>query len=333
MGHETNKHAVLGMDIGGTKLASALFDYQGNIIYRETRGLRKRNGSEAGEIVKGFFKEMKDLALSRGISVSAAGISIPGISRFEKGTVWAPNIPGWDDYPLLEEVKVITGDIPVIIDSDRVCHLMGEVWKGNASGCSNAVFIAVGTGIGAGIMVNGEILRGSSDISGAVGWMALDRPFRQEYIQYGCFEYQASGEGIARVARIYIDGDKTYNGALLKKDPGEISSYEVIDEFRKGDPLAVRVIKECIGYWGMAAANLVSILNPEKIIFGGGIFGPLTDLIPDIKKEAAKWAQPIAVRQVDFDVSGLGSDAAIFGAGYMALKSCNIKHNPDPEDA
>ena len=330
---DTNKEIVLGIDLGGTKIATALFDNGGNILYRDSRMLGKIHGQETGKVVSHCLKDLMKIAESFGKSVSSVGISIPGISRIDKGTVWAPNIPGWDDYPLLEEVKVITGDIPVIIDSDRVCHLMGEVWKGNASGCSNAVFIAVGTGIGAGIMVNGEILRGSSDISGAVGWMALHRPFRQEYIQYGCFEYQASGEGIARTARVHIAGDKSYKGALLKKDPGEITSYEVIDEFRKGDPLAVRVIKECIGYWGMAAANLVSILNPEKIIFGGGIFGPLTDLIPDIKKEATKWAQPIAVRQVDFDVSGLGSDAAIFGAGYMALKSCNIKHNPDPEDA
>ncbi|HKK43507.1 MAG TPA: ROK family protein, partial [Bacteroidales bacterium] len=302
-----------------------LFDYDGNILHRDFRKLDNRQGKEVGKLVTGCLKELTDIAESWGGRVSSAGISIPGISHIGKGTVWAPNIPGWNNYPLMKEVKEITGDIPVVIDSDRSCHIMGEVWKGNASGCRNAVYMAVGTGIGAGILANGEILRGNNDISGAIGWMSLDRPFRDEYKQCGCFEYHASGEGIAKVARYYISKDKSYNGILSKQDPCTLTSHEVIHEFRKGDPLAEKVISEAVQYWGMAAANLISLLNPEKIIFGGGLFGPLKYLIADIKAEAIRWAQPIAAEQVIFDASALEGDAAIFGAGYMALRNINTQ--------
>ena len=97
------------------------------------------------------------------IAVSALGICVPGIAHTKTGTVWAPNIPGWDYYPLLEELK--TGldnhSIRIKIDSDRACYILGEVWKGNAPGYSDVIFLSVGTGIGAGIIINNEVLRGA----------------------------------------------------------------------------------------------------------------------------------------------------------------------------
>src|SRR5678815_4753324 len=113
------------------------------------------------------------------------------------GKVWAPNIPDWGDYPLLEEVENVSGEIPVTIDSDRACYILGELWQGNARGCTDAIYLSVGTGIGAGILTDGKVLRGSHDIAGAIGWMALTRPFSEEYTDCGCFETYASGEGIA----------------------------------------------------------------------------------------------------------------------------------------
>jgi glucokinase len=211
--------------------------------------------------------------------------------------------------------------MPVIIDSDRACSILGEVWKGNAVGCRDAIFIAVGTGIGAGILVNGKVLRGSHDIAGATGWMALDRPFKAKYTECGCFEYHASGEGMAKVVKDLIENDKSYRGEFIEKNAGKITSHDVISAWKKGDKVAEKVIRQCIEFWGMASANLVSLFNPEKIIFGGGIFGPLKSLIPDIKEEALKWAQPIGIRQVQFDASLLGGDAGVYGAGYLALRN------------
>jgi glucokinase len=192
---------------------------------------------------------------------------------------------------------------------------------GNAKGCKDVVFLAVGTGIGAGILINGEVLRGNNDIAGAIGWMALNKPFEDKYIECGCFEYHASGEGIARTARDFLRRDRSYSGILRSKDPGIIFAHDIFNAYEAGDYLAMKVIEQCIGFWGMAAANIVSLFNPEKIIFGGGIFGPAANLIPAIRKEAARWAQPISINMVNFDVSGLGGDAGVYGSGYLALKN------------
>ncbi len=312
---------ILGIDLGGTKLASAIFSMEGKILTKETVPLGDRSGSDVGKLITEQIARLIHTASQQGNNIRSIGISVPGISHTDTGNVWAPNIPGWENYPLMNEVKGAVSNIPVTIDSDRVCYILGELWQGNAQGCNDAVFLAVGTGIGAGIMVNGEILRGSHDIAGAIGWMALARPFLDHFKECGCFEHYASGEGIARVARIILKEDNTYAGELKNKDPEEITSYDVFTAYEYKDPVAVRVIELCIEFWGMAVANLVSLFNPEKVILGGGIFGPAIPLIPAIREEAVKWAQPVSINQVSIEPSGLSGEAGVYGAGFLALRS------------
>jgi len=311
---------LLGIDLGGTKLSLAVFSEEGTLLSKEVSYLGKRKGNEVGQLITGQIRKVVEFADSQGNKINAIGISVPGISHFRTGTVWAPNIPGWTDYPLLKEVTSVTGNIPVIIDSDRACCILGEVWQGNARGCMDAIFIAVGTGIGAGILVNGEVLRGCNDIAGATGWMALNRPYSEDYLNCGCFEYYASGEGIAKVAKALLKGNKVYKGELLKILPDRVTSYDIFTAYDHGDEIAVKVIEQCVEFWGMAVANMVSLFNPEKIIMGGGIFGPAIPLIPAIRLEAAKWAQPVSINQVSIEASELGGDAGVYGAGFLALK-------------
>lgn len=315
--------AVLGVDLGGTKLSLAVFSEDGKMLRKEARSLDHREGKDVGHLIN---REIEKIVMSQDPNdyVQSIGIAVPGISRHKTGTVWAPNIPGWEDYPLLEEVKQFNSQIPVIIDSDRACYISGELWKGNAQGCKDAIYLAIGTGIGAGILINGNILRGAQDIGGAIGWMALDRPFDEKYISCGCFEYYASGEGIAKVSREFLLKLPCYNGELQKKLPAEITAHDVFLAYEKDDVVAKAVIEQCIGFWGMAVANLVSIFNPEKIILGGGVFGPAIQFISAIRGEAGKWAQPISMGKVDLVSSKLGSDAGLYGAGFLALRVVNL---------
>ena len=206
--------AVIALDLGGTKLAAALFNDKGDILFKTNHSLDKKQGTEVGKLV---FTAANDL-LNKTENISAIGICVPGIAHNKTGKVWAPNIPGWDNYPLLEELQrsVKIEKIKIKIDSDRACYILGEVWKGNASGCKDAIFLSVGTGIGAGILINNQVLRGSHDIAGAIGWMAVDRPFNQKYIPCGDFEYNASGEGIVKVAKEMLSSN-VYNESVLKK--------------------------------------------------------------------------------------------------------------------
>jgi len=307
---------VLGIDLGGTKLATALFSESGTLISKDVTPLEHRTGAEVGKLITDAVKKYLTDTVSL---VKAIGVSVPGIAHAKTGKVWAPNIPGWEDYPLLEEIGRIAGLLPVSIDSDRACCILGEIWQGNARGCRDAIYLAVGTGIGAGILIDGNILRGAHDIAGSVGWLALDKPFQSKYIPCGCFEYYASGDGIAKLARELMGKDMGYNGALNEHAPEKLTAHHVFDAYDHQDPIAIKVFHECIQYWGMAVANLISIFNPEKIIFGGGVFGPALKFLEPIREEARKWAQPISMTLVTFEPSGLHGDAAIYGAGFLAL--------------
>jgi glucokinase len=315
--------AVIALDLGGTKLAGAVFTGSGKIIEKSLVPLAGRQGHAVGKLILSEIDALLAKARAKRIKVSAIGVCVPGISHSRSGNVWAPNIPGWKDYPLRRELESALGQ-RVVIDSDRACYILGETWRGVAQGCRNAIFLAVGTGIGAGILVDGQVLRGTHDIAGAIGWLALARPFRPEYVPCGCFEYHASGEGLARVA-------KAMSTAKPRKAPGSgskvfgqqtnelVTARDVFPAYDRGEPLARQVVAQAVEFWGMAVANLVSLFNPEIIILGGGVFGPATRFLDDIHAEATKWAQPIAIKQVRLEPSKLGSDAGLYGAAHLAL--------------
>jgi len=311
---------ALGIDLGATKLSFAIFTEQGNVLFNKTLALEKREGNEVGDLMR----EETQKLIKTHQNIQSIGIAVPGIYRHKTGSVWAPNIRRWEDFPLLQQMQETT-NIPVTIDSDRAAYILGESWMGNAKGCSNAIYLAVGTGIGAGILIDGKILRGEHDIAGAIGWMALRPPFEEKYISCGCFEYHASGEGIANVAREVLSKANGYNGILRQKKEKDITAYDVFAAFEQDDIIAREVFGICIRFWGMAVANLVSLFNPEKIILGGGVFGPGVSFIPRIVEEATKWAQPISIKQVNIEASSLGTNAGLYGAGWLAWQHVTNK--------
>ncbi|MDZ7337220.1 MAG: ROK family protein [candidate division KSB1 bacterium] len=315
-----NAPVALALDLGGTKLAAALFTQEGKLVHKQVVPLQGRVGGAVGELIREQIVLLLGVAKEQGYAPRALGVSVPGIAYAASGHVWAPNIPGWEDYPLREEIQTVPAAhaLAVTIDSDRAAYIVGETWQGAAKGCKNAIFLAVGTGIGAGILVDGKVLRGHRDVAGAIGWMALDRPYRPEYKSCGCFEYYASGEGIARLAREMVAHDATYQGALRAKSLDLLTAPDVFAAYAAGDPLAARVFDECVAFWGMAVANLVSLFNPERIVFGGGVFGPAVQFLDRIAAEARLWAQPISITQVHLVASALGGEAGLYGAARLA---------------
>jgi glucokinase len=306
---------VVGADLGGTKLAVAAFADDGEIIVRETISLAGRGGPAVGSLIAEHLQR-----LSAEHKSDSIGVCVPGLYRAARGTVWAPNIPGWDDYPLLDELQSALGRrVGVTIDSDRAAYILGETWQGNARGASDAIFLAVGTGIGAGILAGGNVLRGHGDVGGAIGWLAIDRPFRPRYTEHGCFEDQASGPGLVRVARDLMRGDAAYAGVLRQKEEEKLDAADIFAAYDDHDIIAMHVIDNAIELWGMAVANLVSLFNPEIIVFGGGIFGPAARFLDRIRAETRRWAQPIAIEEVKLVVSALGGDAGLIGAGRLAM--------------
>ncbi|MFA6335348.1 MAG: ROK family protein [Bacteroidales bacterium] len=309
----------IGLDLGGTKISGALFMESNTILIQETLLLEGREGKDVAELIFSLCEKLIELGSIKAENEKSIGICIPGIAYSKTGNVWAPNIPGWENYPLRDEFKRHFPHSRVIIESDRTCYILGETSQGVAKGISNAIFMAVGTGIGAGILVDGRVLHGVSDIVGATGWMALQPPYSSDYDQCGCFETYASGTGIALQAKNLVKQHPQYKGKLSEIPADQITAREVFDSLKSNDPIALQVIDKAIEMWGMASANFVSLFNPEMVIFGGGIFGPAAEFIDRIYIEAQKWAQPISIKQCKFAATQLPNLAGLYGAGAIAI--------------
>lgn len=313
---------IIAIDLKSTSLTSAALGQTGKILDMENVNIKGLKGSEVSSLIQKQIKKILNLFKNKPIEIKSIGISVPGIYFSKTGTVWAPNIPEWKNYPLRQELFnfFIDYNIRVKIASNRTCDILGEMWLGAAKGSKNAIYLSIGNGIGAGVLIDGKILHGFNDGVGAVGWLALDQPFKESYNAKGCFEYLASGVGILNAAAELISKSKNYSGSLKKKTIEQLTFNDIIEAYKLKDSIAVKVIHQTIEYWGMAVANIISLFNPEIVIFGGILFGPAIVFLDDIKNEARKWAQPIFIEKVKFLGSKLGANAGLFGAGHLAMK-------------
>ena len=318
------------VDIGGTKIASALFTASGDISARDKTPIDRAGGDAAAAQVAGRVEALAAAAREAGGRLAAVGLCVPGIAYSATGRVWAPNIQGWDQYPLLEKIRAhvpsvhvpASPAVPLVLESDRSAYVAGEAWRGAAAGATDAVFLAVGTGIGAGLISGGRLLHGREDIAGAVGWFALDPDFEPEYAEMGCFEAEASGNSVARKARRELERGRP--SIMLELAGGrleDVTAETVAEAARRGDALAREIGAKVALYLGMGIANIISLLNPEVVVLGGGLFRAADLFLDPVRREAARWAQPLAARAVRIEVSRLGEDAGLYGCGRLGWQA------------
>ena len=288
---------ALVADLGGTKIAAARVDDAGRITQRRVIPTPPQG---AGAVVDALADLLSGLPAE---DVGALGVDVPGLVRGH-GTVWAPNIPGWERMPLARMLKR-RFRLPVLIDSDRNAFVTGEAWLGSARNCRDVVFVAVGTGIGAGILSGGRLIRGHGELSGCLGWMAIRDRLRPEYKAVGCLESHAAGPGIARAAE-----------RILRRP---IDAREVVKLARRGDARAREVIREAGRNLGLALANVVDVLNPEMIVVGGGVAAAGNLLLDPARATLKQWAQPLAATQVRVRRSRLGSNAGLLGIARLCF--------------
>jgi glucokinase len=281
--------SILGIDLGGTKTASALVDEGG--------ALSGKLKHTAAHTLEGTLDQI--VAAADRTHPEAIGIVVPGIYDTRDGTAWAPNLWGPDAVPLGERLRSQLR-VPVAIDSDRSGYVAGEQWMGVARGIDDVVFVAVGTGIGAGILSGGRILNGAHGIAGAVGWFALDPRWKAEYARTGCWEAESAGPAVARLA-------------------GTRSAEEAIAAARNGDERARAAIEHAAEYLAMGIANLISVLNPEMVVLGGGLMQAADLFLDRVRLAVPRWAQPVAAKRVRIELTALGEDAGLLGAARLAF--------------
>jgi glucokinase len=280
--------SVLAIDLGGTKTAVARVDEHGTIADRRTLPAASSFDASLAQILEASG------------AAQAIGLIVPGIYTPSTGRAWCPNLWGKDEVPLLAALRERL-KMPITIDSDRSGYVLGEAWLGAARGLRDVVFVAIGTGIGAGILSDGRVVRGAGGIAGAVGWFALDSRWEDAYRQCGCWESHSAGPGIARRA-------------------GRPDAKDVVAAARSGDRVSLEALDRAAEFTGMGIANLISALNPEAVVLGGGLMVGAGDLLLDrIRSEVSRWAQPLSASRCRIELTQLGETAGLLGAARLAL--------------
>ncbi|MCX6069758.1 MAG: ROK family transcriptional regulator [Chloroflexi bacterium] len=304
-------YLVLGIDLGGTKMYGALSDLGGTVLDEVIIGPHGTSGEESYDRLVNLIDRLLASPKAQGRRVRGIGVGVPGITLHQEGIVrWAYTLE-WKDFPL----KARLSDrykLPITVDNDVNLAALGELWFGAGQNTQNMILIAIGTGIGAGIIIDGALYRGSTEASGEIGSMVPGREFLgKDFRDFGALESVASGTGIAARAREVL---KTQAKQI---NPDDVTAEDVFDAARQGQAWAWGVIEETVDLLAMAIANLTVMFDPEMIILGGGVSRSADMLIEPISRRI-NGAVPALPRLV---TSRLGLRAAAMGA------ITNVLHN------
>lgn len=316
---------VIGVDLGGTKFAVCAMTTDGAEQHAFTSDptLAERG---ADDIVARIGARVLDVMARTTAETGCGpgdflgvGIGAPGPLRRADGVVVvAPNL-GWRDYPLRDRLAERVG-LPVVLDNDANCATLGEAWIGAARGARHVVGLTIGTGIGGGLIIDGKLHHGASDVAGEVGHTTVDTMGRRcRCGNYGCLEAYASGTAIADRAREALDNDTPSLMRSAVQDMSALTAEHVFGAARDGDEIAREVVKDTARYLGVGVANLLNLVNPEVVVLVGGVTGAGEQLLAPLQTEVRRRAFRPAVDAVRIVPGALGSRAGVVGAVAMFL--------------
>jgi len=258
---------VVGIDLGGSHLHFALADFGGKILQDSQKKIRPEDGPRKlmGEIVDGVLS----LTKKAGGRLRGVAIGVPSPVDAERGVVtFAYSLPGWKDIHLGRELEGKLR-VPVFLENDANMAAIGEHWAGVAQGVDNFVFIAIGTGTGSGVFVDGKLYRGRTGSAGEIYRMIIDWPrWAEDFGGSGQFECYVSGMGIATEGRKVLPPPAVSAACGLA---AERDAYFVFEAFRQSDPNARAVLEKIFTMLGVGIVNIISVLDPDLIVLGGGI--------------------------------------------------------------
>jgi len=301
---------VAALDIGGTKIAGALVDGHGRILLRAQRATpAQEDGESVMRAVEETLGELTDSPLWG--RAGALGIGSAGPVDASTGTVSPVNVPGWRDYPLVRRVREAAGGLPVELIGDGVAITAAEHWQGAARGHDNALCMVVSTGVGGGLVLNGQLHAGPTGNAGHIGHISVDLdgdpcPCGAR----GCVERIASGPNIARRA--------LENGWRPGPD-GDTSAAAVADAARGGDPVAVASFARAAQALAAGIAATATLVEIDIAVIGGGVGKAGDVLFEPLRKALADYATLSFVQRLTIVPAQMGTDAGLVGAAAAAL--------------
>jgi len=313
-----NRHYgyVVGIDMGASHLHHALADFSGEMIRDSTEEVRPEDGPR--KTITQIKQGIRRLAGRRGEHgrIQALAVGVPSPVDAERGLVaFANNLPGWKNIHLGRELARAFR-VPVALENDANMAAIGEHWKGVARGVKNFMFIALGTGIGSGIFINGKLYRGHSGAAGELHRLNVEWPrWTEDFGDTGYFESHASGQGIAALGRAMINTLEPAEAAGLRE---ERDAYFVFEAYRRGDPRAREVLEKIFTILAVGIANVAGILDPDLIVLGGGVAQGAPEFMLSIVETVGKRLQP---NLPPIQLSRLEDKAQTYGAISSALNA------------
>lgn len=320
---EANKEYVVGVDLGGTKILAGIFDDKLECLGRSKKSTKSQRGADAVvERVAATVRDAIDECDLNIKQVRGVGIGAPGACDPETGTVlFAPNLV-WKNYPLKKELEKQLG-VPVFVDNDCTVQTLGVYEKELKGRPRSLVGIFLGTGIGAGIIIDGRPFAGFNHTSGEIGHMVLEVGGPKCGCgNRGCFEALASRTAIfKRLEAAVKEGQKTVLTDMLGPGLDDMRSGDLRKAIKRGDKLVEKVVEDAAEYTGIAVANIINFLNPEVVVVGGGVMDALEeDMLAVIIETAHDYAMTGTHDGIEIIASKLGDDAGITGGAVMARR-------------
>ena len=315
---------VVGIDIGASSIEIALADVSGKVLQRRCEPADVRQPPE--QVLGRCLFVIDELVAAQGChtgSVLGIGIGVPGPVDFARGVLVAPPLmPEWENFHIREYFKERLPSAFVIVDNDVNIMALGEQRAGEGVEIDNFIFVKIGTGIGAGIISNGKIHRGSDGCAGDIGHICVDKEGPLCACgNIGCLEAMAGGPAIAAKGRqAASNGSSPVLSAILNSNGGVIRPEDVNLACREGDQAALEIIRSSGQMVGEVLASLVNFFNPSHIFIGGGIANFGNHLLVAIRQAVLRRSLPLATRRLSINFSPTSSDAGITGAVFLALE-------------
>ena len=305
-----------GVDLGGTTVKIAYFSEQGELLTKwEIPTRTEQSGSLIlPDIAASVLEFMKKENISRE-NILGIGIGVPGPVSPEGVVNRCINL-GWGVFNISQTLSQLT-NMPVKAGNDATVAALGECWMGGGKGCRNMVFATLGTGVGGGVVINGQVLHGASGAGGEIGHMVLNREETEPCNcgKYGCVEQYCSATGVVRLAKRYLTSHDTPS---VLRDKEDYTCKDVFDAGNAGDKAALEILDQVYRYLGEFLANVACVTNPEVIVLGGGVSKAGQPLLTGAQKYFDQYVFH-ASRNVRFELAQLGNDAGAYGAFQLLL--------------
>jgi glucokinase len=311
---------IIGVDLGGTNIKAGAISQDGEVLYRCRRPTEGEGGPDTVcDNIALAVAECRE-NLSDDQEAIGVGVGSPGPLDLSRGlVVMAPNLPGWENIPLLAMIEDRTG-LDCVVENDANAAALAEQWIGAGHGCSSLVLFTLGTGIGGGIVLDEKVWHGFGDCAAEIGHMSIDPEGpRCNCGNWGCVEAHASATAMVRRMRESIEAG-TNTSLAQKKD--DLTAKDIYEAAVEGDSAASENMHMTGFYLGVAVSNIMHILNPEVVVFTGGVTAAGNMLLRPIRQTARERTMEACRRDVKIRFGQLGEDAGVIGAArsFMTLR-------------